>query len=109
MSVRRLITHLVILSLLAINVAWAVDDCAAQDLHEAADVTLSADFPDHSQPDTAGDDDICDVPCIGWLHLVAITSGTKLDDFPFTHPEVARTGLSFHSLAQAPPIRPPQI
>ena len=110
---RRFIAHLLIISLLAINVAWAVDECALQYSNEASGVALStdlsADLSADSYPDTAGDDDICDVPCIGWLHLVAVTSGTKLGDFPFIHQAVARTGLSFHSLDQTPPIRPPQI
>jgi len=106
---RRFIAHLLIISLLAINVAWAVDECALQYSNEASAVALSGDLSADSYPDTTGDDDVCDDPCVGWLHLVAITPGAKFDYFPFTRQAVVRTGISFHSLDQTPPIRPPQI
>ena len=106
---RRFIAHLLIISLLAINVAQAVDECALQYSNEASGVALSGDLSADSYPDTAGDDDVCDDPCVGWLHLIAITSGTKLDYFPFIRQDAVRTGISFHSLDKAPPIRPPQI
>ncbi len=109
---RRFIAHLLIISLLAINVAWAADECALQYSNEASGVALpadlSADLSADSYPDTAGDDDVCDDPCVGWLHFVAIMPGAKFDYFPFTCQAVVRTGISFHSLDQTPPIRPPQ-
>jgi len=103
-NVRRFITHLLIISLLAINVAWAVDDCALQYSNEAPEVVLSSDLFTDGQ-----NDDVCNDPCVGWLHLVAITPDTKFGDFPSTRQEVVRTDISFYSLNQAPPIRPPQI
>lgn len=110
---RRFIAHLLIISLLAINVAWAVDECALQYSNEASGVVLelglAGDLSADSHPDTTGDDGVCNDPCIGWLHLVAITPGIKLDYFPFTRQEVVRTDISFHSLDKTPPIRPPQI
>ena len=106
---RRFIARLLIISLLAINLVWAVDECALQYSNEASGVALSGDLSADSYPDTVRDDDVCDDPCVGWLHLVAITPGAKFDDFPFTRQAVVQTGSFFHSLAQTPPIRPPQI
>ncbi len=103
MSVRRFIVRLLILSVLAINVAWAMDDCAAQYSHQSSESGLSTALPDDQ--DSSG----CDVPCLGWLHLVAIVPGTKFDDFSSAHHAVARIDLSFYSLDQTPPVRPPQI
>lgn len=104
MSARRFIAHLLILSVLAVNVAWAMDDCAAQYSNGAPGTMLSGDLLGEEQ-DGSG----CDVPCVGWLHLVAILPGTKFDDLPVTQQEVARINLLFHSLDPTPPIRPPQI
>jgi len=101
---RRFIAHLLILSVLATNVAWAMDECSLQYSNE--DYGLAQ--LDGLSSDTVNDG-VCDDPCVGWLHLVAITPGTKLDYFPFTRQVMVRTGLFFHSLDQAPPIRPPQI
>jgi len=106
---RRFIAHLLIISLLSINVAWAVDECFLQYLDEASGVTLSSGLSADNHPDTAGGDDVCDDLCIGGLHLVAITPGAKSDYSPFTRQAMVRTGTSFHSLDQTPPIRPPQI
>jgi len=99
---RRFIAHLLILSVLVTNVAWAMDDCSWQ---------YSNDIPEFTQLDDVSSDrqNDNDDSCFGWLHLVAITPATKLDYFSFAGQDVARTGISFHSLDQAPPIRPPQI
>jgi len=101
---RRFIAHLLILSVLVTNVAWAMDDCSSQYSNEVSALAQSSDLSNNSQ--SVG---VCDDPCVGWLHLVGITPGTKLDYFPFTRQEVMRTGIFFNSLDQAPPIRPPQI
>ncbi len=101
---RQFIAHFLILSVLATNVAWAMDDCSSQHLNEDYGLvqldSLSSDTMNNG---------VCDDPCVGWLHLVAIPLGTKLDYFPFTRQDVVRIETSFHSLDQAPPIRPPQI
>jgi len=102
--VRRFIAHLLILSVLAVNVAWAMDDCALQYSSDAPGLTLSSDLPDGEQGDGG-----CDVPCVGWLHLVAIIPGAKFDE-PFSRQQgTMGSNASFHSLDQTPPVRPPQI
>lgn len=105
----RFIAHLLIVSLLAINMAWAVDDCSSQYPNEGSGVVLSNELSVDSHPDTSGDNNVCDAPCVGSLHLVAITPGDKFDYYPFTQHTVVRTGISFHSLDQTPLIQPPQI
>ncbi len=104
---RRFIVSLLILAVLVTNVAWAVDDCFlpySQTSNDVSGLILPGNLPDDRQ-----NDGVCDDLCIGWLHLVAITSGSKLDYFPSTRQDVARTNLPFHSRRQAPPVRPPQI
>ena len=105
----RFIAHLLIFSVLATNVAWAMDDCSSQySNNEVSGLVLASGLAGDLSSDSQNDD-VCDEPCVGWLHLVAITPGTKLDYFPFTRQEVVRTDISFHSLDKTPPIRPPQI
>ena len=99
----RFIAHLLIISVLTVNAAWAMDDCALQ-YSNAAGLVLSSDL----SADKSGKG-ICDDLCVGWLHLVAIASDTQLDYFPSTHQAVVGISFSFRSLDPAPPIRPPQI
>jgi len=101
---RRFIVRLLILTVLVTNVAWAMDECFSQHSNEVSGLTQLGDLSSDSQSDG-----VCDDPCVGWLHLVAITPGTKLDYFPFTRQDAVRTGIFFHSFDQAPPIRPPQV
>ena len=102
---RRFIAHLLIFSVIATNVAWAMDDCFSQySNNEVSGLVLSGGLSNDNQSN-----DVCDERCVGWLHLVAITPTTKLDYFPFTREEVVRTDISFHSLDKTPPIRPPQL
>jgi len=105
---RRFLAHLLILSILVTNVAWAMDECASQYINEVSGLTLELGLAGDLSSDSQSDD-VCDDPCVGWLHLVAITPGAKLDYFPFTRQEAVRTDISFHSLDKTPPIRPPQI
>ncbi len=102
---RRFIAHLLIFSVIATNVAWAMDDCFSQySNNEVSGLALSGGLFSDNQSN-----DVCDERCVGWLHLVAITPTTKFDYFPFIREEVVRIDISFHSLDKTPPIRPPQI
>lgn len=97
----RFIAHLLIVSVLTINVVWAMDDCPLQYSNETPGLVLSADNQN---------DGVYDAPCIGWFHLVAITPVAKsFNYFPFIRQKAERTGIFFHSFDQAPPTRPPQI
>lgn len=101
---RRIISHLLIFTVLVTNVAWAVDDCFSPYGSDESVLVQSGDLSGDSL-----NDGVCDEFCAGWLHLVAIAHETKLDYFPFTRQDVVRTNLSYHSLDQTPPFRPPQI
>jgi len=100
----RFIVRLLIITVLATNVAWAMDECFS--LYGSNEPALA------QSGDLSGDslnDGVCDEFCAGWLHLVAIASETKLDYSKFTRQDVVRTNISYHSLDQTPPFRPPQI
>jgi len=97
---RRIIAHLLVFTVLVINVAWAVDDCFSPYGNDD-----SALF----QPGDSPNDSVCDECCAGWFHLVAIAPETKLDYPRFTRHVLARIDISYHSLDQTPPLRPPKI
>jgi len=97
---RRIIAHLLIFSVLVTNVAWAVDDCFSP--YGSDDSTLV-------QSDDNLNDGVCDEFCAGWFHLVAIAPETKFNYPTVARQDVVRTNLSYHSLDQTPPFRPPQI
>jgi len=101
---RQFIAHLLIFSVLATNVAWAMDDCSSQYSNEGYGLAQFGGLSSDTMNDGVSDD-----PCVGCLHLAAIPLGTKLNYFPPTRQDVVRIDSSFHSLDQAPPIRPPQI
>ncbi len=101
---RRIVIQLVIISLLSINAAWAMDDCVWQ-FSNASPVLENPD----SGADNQQDQSICDLPCVGWLHLVAIMPDSKFDYYLPSHQGGVRNDYSFHSLDQAPPVRPPQL
>jgi len=101
---RQFIARLLILIVLVTNVAWAVDECFSP--------YGSDDFALVQSGDLSGDslnDGVCDEFCAGWLHLVGIAPEAQLDYIPFARQDMARTDLSYYSLNQQPPIRPPQI
>ncbi len=101
---RRFVTHLLIFTVLASNVVWAVDDCFSAYASEASVLAQPGDLSGDSQSDN-----ICEEFCLGWLHLVTITFNAKFDYPPFVRQYVAWRDLSYHSPDQKPPIRPPQI
>jgi len=101
---RRIITLLLILTVLVTNVAWAVDDCFSPYGSDDSALFQSNDL----SKDSLGES-VCDEYCVGWLNLVAIAPETKLDYFPFIRQNAVRTNLSYYSLDQTPPFRPPQI
>ena len=101
----QFVVRLLILIVLATNVAWALDDCCSFPYsNEASGMAVLGDLSSDSQ-----DSDVCDEPCIGWLHLAVIAPLTKLDYYPFIRQNVARFNILYHSLDQEPLYRPPQI
>jgi len=101
---RRIIAHLLIFSVLVTNVAWAVDDCFSPYGSDDSTLVQSGDLSDDNL-----NDGVCDEFCAGWLHLVAIAPETKFNYPTVARQDVVRTNLSYHSLDQTPPFRPPQI
>lgn len=96
----RFITHLLIIAVLATNVAWAGDNCSASTVSDTSILV---------QVDNSQSNGVCDDFCVGWLHLVSITPEIRIDDFASTHQTVMRAGISYYSRDQEPPLRPPQI
>jgi len=100
----RFIVRLLIVTVLANNMAWAMDECFSLYGSNEPALTQSGDLYGDSLSEG-----VCDEFCAGWLHLVGITPGTKLDCPLFTREDVVWTNISYHSLDQTPPFRPPQI
>jgi hypothetical protein len=96
----RFITHLLIIAVLATNIAWAEDNCAESSVGDASILV---------QVDNSQSDGVCDDFCVGWLHLVSITPEARLGDFAPVRQTVMWTGISYYSRDQEPPLRPPQI
>ena len=96
----RIITQLLILAMLATNLAWAGDSCFATSVSDT--VVLA-------QIDVEQDSGACEDLCVGWLHLHSITPETGHADFPSAGQAVAWSDMIFDSRDQEPPLRPPQI
>jgi len=101
---RYFIVLLLIFAVLTTSVAWALDDCFPPYGSDETVLVQSDNLSGEGLNDGA-----CDELCVGWLHLVAIAPETKFDYFPFPRQDMMRITLSYHSLNQEPPIRPPQI
>ena len=97
---RRIIAQLLIITVLAINVAWAADSCFSSPTGDTAVL---------AQIDAGQSSGACDDLCVGWLHLQFITPETGHTDFVPVHQTVAWTEMVFDSRDQEPPLRPPQI
>ncbi len=96
----RIIICLLIVAMLATNVAWAEDSCFTSPVGE---VLLLV------QLDSGQDSGACDDFCSGWLHLQSITLDGSQVDFASARQAVAWTDIPFDSRDQDPPLRPPQI
>jgi len=97
---RRIIAQLLIVAVLATNVAWAADNCFSFSAGSA---------PVLEQLDSGQDSGGCDDFCVGWLHLHSIAADAGHADFVPTRQTVALTDVFFDSHDQSPPLRPPQI
>ncbi len=96
----RIIAQLLIVAVLATNVAWASDSCFTTSVGDTAVLT---------QFDVGQDSGACDDLCVGWLHLHSITPETGHADFASARQAAAWTDMVFDSRDQDPPLRPPQI
>ncbi len=96
----RIFIQLLILAMLATNLAWAGDSCFTTSV---SDTTVLA------QIDVEQDSGVCDDLCVGWLHLHSIAPETGHTDFASAGQAVAWTDMILDSRDQEPPLRPPQI
>jgi hypothetical protein len=105
-TMARFIAQLLIISLLTMNIAWAVDECAFTDPGQEG-VTLVQ--TDDQSPDTPNAGLDCDDWCHAWVNHIALTRST----LPEAHiPTVITSGsylFSYSSLSPPKPFHPPII
>jgi hypothetical protein len=103
----RLTASLLVVSLLSLNIAWAVDECAFTDPGQAHVLSLLADGQSPADPTNAGLN--CDDWCLAWVSQVAPTTGDVLD----AHITAIITGgallFSYSSLPIPPSLQPPIV
>ena len=72
----RMITWLIIVSLLTLNMAWAGDECAFSDSLDSG--TGLEQTLDPASADTTGTLPACDYWCAGWTSLVTLLGSSFL-------------------------------
>jgi len=101
----RFIAQLLVVTLLTLNIAWAVDECALNDPGTPDGSSVQTD----AQPplDSANTGFDCDDWCHAWAHSVALPSTTIIDGCTCGFiPGVTRI-LSYSSPGVSPPFHPP--
>lgn len=103
----RFIAQLLIVSLLTLNIAWAVDECAIADPGQVNGVLLPVDDQSPDSPNTGLD---CDDWCHAWVSPVALTRNSVPAVFiPATIISGGAYILSYSSLPVPPPYHPPIV
>ena len=101
----RLAASLFILSLLTLNFAWAVEECAFTNPSQASGLSLLAGVQPSAEPANADLD--CDDWCLAWVSPVAPTGGGVSD----VHITAIIPGdallSSYISLTIPPSLQPP--
>lgn len=101
----RFITPLLTISLLTLNIAWAVDECAFTDPGQGGGVLVQTDEQSPDSPNTGLD---CDDWCHAWVSHIALTRSS----IPDVHiPTIISGGsylFSYSSLSIPPPFYPPK-
>lgn len=100
----RFIAQLLIVSLLTLNIAWAVDECAIADPGQVNGVLLPVD---DQSPDSLNAGPDCDDWCHAWVSPVALTRNSVPDIFIPTIISGGTYLLSYSSLPIPPPYHPP--
>lgn len=101
----RFITQLLIISLLTLNIAWAVDECAFTDPGQGDGALVQTDDQSPDSPNAGLD---CDDWCHAWVSHIALTRSS----IPDVHLPAIITGgsytlSSYSSLPIPPPFQPP--
>lgn len=101
----RFITHVLILSMLTLNIAWAVDACAFTSPANPTHVSLQADDQTPVDPTNLGL--ACDDWCHAWVGHIALIEGPAYSfDMTSVFPNITYTPL-YSSLKTSPPFHPP--
>ena len=98
----RFIAHLLIISLLTMNIAWAVDECA---FNETSGMFVQID--DKSSANPSNTDFDCDDWCHAWVNHVALPGTLVPDGYALTSISGDCYTLSYFSLTIPPPFHPP--
>jgi len=101
----RFIASLLIVSLLTLNFAWAVDECAFTDPGEPSGVSHLVDGKVPADPSNAGPD--CADWCHAWVNPIALPGSLVPDSYT---PATIQGGFyipSYSSLPIPPPFHPP--
>ena len=103
----RFIAHLLIISLLTMNIAWAVDECAFTDPSETSGMSVQADDKSPVNPSNTNFD--CDDWCHTWANPVFLSGTLFLNDYIAITINGDFYTLSYSSLAIPPPFHPPIV
>jgi|GEM_PF-2125441 len=101
----RFIAQLLIVSLLTLNIAWAVDACVLTDPGAPGGTSVQVDGEPPVDPANAGID--CDDWCHAWANPVALQGAFVPDGYASSTLNGGFYTLSYSSLAIPPPLHPP--
>jgi len=103
----RFIAHLLIISLLTMNIAWAVDECAFTDSSKTSSISVQADDKSPVNPSNTNFD--CDDWCHTWANPVFLSGALLLNSYIAITINADFYTLSYSSLAIPPPFHPPIV
>lgn len=101
----RSISWLLIVSLLTLSMAWAVDDCAFGD--PAGPEHAAAQSLDPARGNDTGSLSGCDQWCPGWMSFAALPGSAVLAPNPVSSVECGFAAHLYYFLPAPPPIHPP--
>ncbi len=108
-GMKKRLVHILALSLLLVNIAWAADSCAeavfGQFIEQSA-VQSSAE--DNGPAKTIVDYDFCGHCAHASAHLVGLTQGAMLSEFNSVGDNLGVRLKFFYSRIQQPPTQPPK-
>lgn len=103
----RFIAHLLILSLLTLNIAWAVDACAFTDPADSVHVTASLQADTQTPVDPARPGLACDDWCHAWVgHVAVVDQSHFAPDVMSVFPAIV-SACRYSSRLISPPFHPP--
>ena len=97
----RTVAWLLILSVLALNVAWARDNCAFSDASGSGTDVMEPLDP--APADTTSTVPTCNRWCVGWMHLAALPGAALLSPIVVPAGFDARPRADLYVFLPAPP------